>query len=76
MGLAILRSRAQAGVDAPAVTVEVFLSGGLPAFTIVGMAERGLELYLDQARARLASGDLHSDEVYRTIADRLLRGGE
>jgi magnesium chelatase family protein len=39
MGLAILRSRAQIGVDAPPVTIEVFLSGGLPKFNIVGLAE-------------------------------------
>jgi len=39
MGLAILRSRAQIGVEAPPVTIEVFLSGGLPKFNIVGLAE-------------------------------------
>jgi magnesium chelatase family protein len=39
MGLAILNSRAQIGVEAPPVTIEVFLSGGLPKFFIVGLAE-------------------------------------
>jgi hypothetical protein len=39
VSLAILHSRAQLGIDAPPVTVEVFLSGGLPSFSIVGMAE-------------------------------------
>ena len=34
MSLAILRCRAQYGTEAPPVTIEVFLSGGLPAFTI------------------------------------------
>ena len=39
MGLAILNSRAQIGVQAPRVTIEVFLSGGLPRFNVVGLAE-------------------------------------
>jgi len=39
VGLAILKSRAQMGVGAPPVTIEVFLSGGLPRFNIVGLAE-------------------------------------
>jgi magnesium chelatase family protein len=34
MSLAVLHSRALAGMDAPEVTVEVHLSGGLPSFTI------------------------------------------
>ena len=39
MGLAQLMSRAQIGIDAPPVTIEVFLSGGLPKFNVVGLAE-------------------------------------
>jgi hypothetical protein len=35
MSLAVLKSRALAGMDAPAVSVEVHLANGLPAFTIV-----------------------------------------
>ncbi len=35
MGLAVLHSRALAGMEAPAVTVEVHLANGLPAFTKV-----------------------------------------
>lgn len=37
MGLAVVRSRALCGMDAPAVSVEVHLASGLPAFTIVGL---------------------------------------
>ena len=37
--LAILRSRAQLGVEAPPVTIEVFLSSGLPVFSIVESIE-------------------------------------
>jgi magnesium chelatase family protein len=36
MSLAVLRSRALAGMDAPAVSVEVHLANGLPQFTIMG----------------------------------------
>jgi magnesium chelatase family protein len=36
MSLAVLRSRALAGMVAPEVTVEVHLAAGLPSFTMVG----------------------------------------
>ena len=35
MSLAIVHSRAQIGVEAPVVTVEVHLANGLPALTLV-----------------------------------------
>ena len=34
--LSIIHSRASIGVSVPAVTVEIHLSGGLPALSIVG----------------------------------------
>lgn len=37
MSLAVLKSRALAGMEAPQVTVEVHLANGLPSFTIVGI---------------------------------------
>jgi len=37
MSLAVLRSRALAGMAAPAVNVEVHLANGLPAFTKAGL---------------------------------------
>ena len=36
MSLAVLKSRALAGMAAPEVTVEVHLGRGLPSFAIVG----------------------------------------
>ena len=54
-GLAILRSRAQAGIDAPAVTIEVLLSGGLPRFSIVGMAETAVRESKDRVRGAIIS---------------------
>jgi hypothetical protein len=37
MSLAIVHTRAQVGIQAPLVTVEVHLSNGLPMMNIVGM---------------------------------------
>ena len=46
MSLAIVHSRAQIGVEAPAVTVEVHMANGLPSLTLVGLPETALyELY-------------------------------
>jgi magnesium chelatase family protein len=57
MGLAILHCRAQYGTKAPSVTIEVFLSGGLPVFNLVGMPETAVRESKDRVRsALLASG--------------------
>jgi magnesium chelatase family protein len=55
MGLAILHCRAQYGTQAPPVTIEVFLSGGLPLFTIVGMPETAVRESKDRVRSALLS---------------------
>ncbi len=55
MSVAILRSRAQLGVNAPPVTVEVFLAGGLPTFAIVGMLEKAVRESKDRVRGALQS---------------------
>ena len=39
MPLAVVASRALAGIEAPEVTVEVHLGPGLPAFHIVGLPD-------------------------------------
>lgn len=54
--LAIVHSRASVGVAAPAVTVEVHLSGGLPALSIVGLPETGVR----EARERVRSALLNA----------------
>ncbi len=56
MSLAIVFSRAQLGVDAPLVTVEVHLSNGLPALSIVGLPETAVR----ESRERVRSALLHS----------------
>ena len=51
--LAKIFSRAQAGVDAPAVTVEVHQSNGLPGLAIVGLPEAAVRESKDRVRSAL-----------------------
>ena len=51
MSLAVLYSRALAGMDAPLVTVEAHLANGLPSFTLVGLAD----VEVKEARERVRS---------------------
>jgi magnesium chelatase family protein len=53
MSLAILYSRAQLGMDAPLVTVEVHLSNGLPGLSIVGLPETAVKESKDRVRGAL-----------------------
>lgn len=53
MALAVLHSRALAGMDAPPVTVEVHLANGLPGFQIVGLPEAEVRESRDRVRAAL-----------------------
>lgn len=53
MSLAIVCSRAQAGIEAPLVTVEVHFSGGLPALAIVGLPETAVRESRERVRAAL-----------------------
>jgi magnesium chelatase family protein len=51
--LAVLKSRALAGMAAPEVTVEVHLGRGLPAFTIVGLADTEVKEARERVRAAI-----------------------
>jgi len=53
VSLAVLYSRALAGMDAPPVTVEVHLANGLPSFTIVGLPEAEVKESKDRVRSAL-----------------------
>lgn len=55
MGYARVRCRGERGLDAPPVSVEVQLAGGLPAFNIVGLAETTVRESRDRVRGALAS---------------------
>ena len=53
MSLAVVYTRAEEGVQAPLVTVEVHLSGGLPGLSIVGLPEAEVRESRDRVRAAL-----------------------
>ena len=53
MSLAVVHCRAQNGVDSPEVTVEVHLANGLPAMSIVGLAETAVRESKDRVRSAL-----------------------
>ena len=53
MSLAVVYSRAQLGIAAPLVSVEVHLSNGLPGLSIVGLPETAVRESKDRVRAAL-----------------------
>ncbi len=68
MSLAILKSRAQLGVTAPPVTIEVFLSGGLPRFSIVGLPEAAVRESKDRVRGAISSCKLEFPQSRITVS--------
>ncbi|MBD8496675.1 MULTISPECIES: magnesium chelatase domain-containing protein, partial [Pseudomonas] len=58
MSLAIVHSRAQVGVQAPAVTVETHLANGLPALTLVGLPEGAVRESKDRVRSAILNSGL------------------
>ncbi len=55
MALAVLMSRSLVGLDAPVVRVETHLANGLPAFTIVGLADAEVRESRERVRAAIQS---------------------
>ena len=53
MTVAVLQTRALVGVAAPRVAVEVHVSGGLPAFHLVGLADTEVREARDRVRAAI-----------------------
>jgi magnesium chelatase family protein len=53
MSLKQLFTRAQVGIDAPRVSVEVHISNGLPAFTMVGLPETAVRESRDRVRSAI-----------------------
>lgn len=58
MSLAVIHSRALEGLNAAPVSVEVHLANGLPAFTLVGLAETEVKGSRACARAALLNNGL------------------
>ena len=67
MALAVVHSRAQYGVSAPPVQVEVHLSGGLPGMSIVGLPETAVKESRDRVRAALICGQFELPQRRITI---------
>lgn len=53
MSLALVHGRARAGVSAPAVRIEVYLAGGVPRMSIVGLPEAAVREAKDRVRAAI-----------------------
>jgi magnesium chelatase family protein len=53
MSLTQITTRAQLGINAPEVRVEVHISGGLPAFTVVGLPETAVREARDRVRSAI-----------------------
>lgn len=65
--LAIVYSRAQSGIDAPLVRVEVHLSRGLPGLSIVGLPETAVKESKDRVRAAIMNSNLDFPKQRITI---------
>ncbi len=59
MSLCTLHTRAREGIAAPPVTVEVHLSGGLPAMSMVGLPELAVKESKDRVRGALLNARFH-----------------
>ena len=53
MSLAVVYSRANVGIDAPLITIEVHLSNGMPGFSLVGLAEASVKESRERVRSSL-----------------------
>ena len=58
MSLALVHSRAQVGVQAPAVSVETHLANGLPHLTLVGLPETAVKESKDRVRSAILNSAL------------------
>ncbi len=67
MSLALVHSRAQTGVHAQEVRVEVHLAGGLPAVSIVGLPDAAVRESRDRVRAALQCSQLELPQRRITI---------
>jgi magnesium chelatase family protein len=61
-------SRAQLGIKAPPVTIEVLLSGGLPRFNIVGLAEAAVRESKDRVRGAIISSGFSFPQERITVS--------
>ena len=67
MTVAITYSRAHLGMVAPEVTIEAHLSGGLPAFSIVGLAEAAVREAKDRVRSAILNSQFDFPNARITV---------
>ena len=68
MSLARVYSRAAVGVDAPAVTVEVHVGGGLPRVSMVGLPQTAVRESKDRVKAALLNAGFDFPDGAVTIS--------
>ncbi len=57
MSLAIVHSRGRSGIDAPLVTIEVHVSNGLPALSLVGLPETAVKESKDRVHGAILNSN-------------------
>lgn len=67
MSLALVRTRALDGLDAPEVTVEVHLANGLPAFNLVGLPDTEVREARDRVRAAIQTSQFEFPQRRITV---------
>lgn len=67
MSLALVRTRASLGINAPEVTVEVHISNGLPGLSIVGLPETAVKESKDRVRSALINSQFEFPDQRVTI---------
>ncbi|THF61983.1 YifB family Mg chelatase-like AAA ATPase [Pseudothauera rhizosphaerae] len=67
MSLALVHTRALDGMSAPAVTVEVHLANGLPAFNLVGLPDAEVREARERVRAAIATSQFEFPQRRITV---------
>lgn len=67
MTLAIIKTRARVGMHAPLVTVEVHISNGLPAFSIVGLPDAAVRESKERVRSAILNSDFEFPQRRMTV---------
>lgn len=67
MGISLIHTRAQLGVNAPPVLVEIHLGPGLPAFQIVGLPEAAVRESRDRVRSAIVNSGFQFPQQRITV---------
>ena len=68
MTIAVVNCRAQQGVHAPLVDVEVFLAGGLPTWSIVGLGDAAVRESRDRVQGAIESSGFSMPQERRVVS--------